>query len=182
MAEQRKIAFLVSHEGIEQAELTEPWKAVEQAGGVPVLLATKPGEVQAFQHLDPADRFPVDQVIGEADPNEFAGVVVPGGVANADVLRMDEAAARFVRAHVGSSRPIAAICHGPWLLVEADVVSGKTLTSFPSLATDIRNAGGNWVDAEVEVSDDNGWTLVTSRTPKDLAAFNREAVRAFALA
>lgn len=181
MAEQKKIAFLVDTEGIEQVELTDPWAHVEKAGAVPRLLAPKLGKVQAFEHLTPADEFEVDVPFAHADPADYDGIVIPGGVANADFLRMDRDAVRFVQAHVAAGKPIAAICHGPWLLVEADVVRGKMLTSFPSLATDIRNAGGQWDDLEVQVCHMNGWDLVTSRKPDDLPAFNREALKAFGL-
>jgi protease I len=164
----RTIAFLVAPEGIEQVELTDPWSAVEQAGGTPKLLSLESGEVQAFNHLDRADTFPVDAVVGEADPEAYDGLVLPGGVANPDALRMDEDAVAFVRAFVESDRPVAAICHAPWTLAEADVVRGRRLTSWPSLQTDLRNAGAEWVDEDVVV-DGN---LVTSRKPDDLPAFN----------
>ncbi|WP_447004661.1 type 1 glutamine amidotransferase domain-containing protein [Saccharothrix isguenensis] len=181
MAEQKKIAFLVDTEGIEQVELTDPWQHVEKAGALPRLLAPKLGQVQGFDHLTPADTFRVDVPFAHADPIDYDGVVIPGGVANADFLRMDRDAVQFVKQHVAAGKPIASICHGPWLLVEADVVRGKKLTSFPSLATDIRNAGGEWEDTEVCVSGAGGWTLVTSRKPDDLPAFNREALKAFGL-
>ncbi|KOV80939.1 type 1 glutamine amidotransferase domain-containing protein [Nocardia sp. NRRL S-836] len=178
----KKIAFLVDMEGIEQAELTDPWTHVEKAGGTPRLLAPKLGEVRAFNHLTPADAFPVDTTLADAKADDYAGAVIPGGVANSDFLRMDSDAVRLVKELVAQGKPIAAICHGPWLLVEADVVRGKMLTSFASLQTDIRNAGGDWADQEVRVCDMNGWTLVTSRNPDDLPAFNREALKAFGLA
>ncbi|GAA1345543.1 type 1 glutamine amidotransferase domain-containing protein [Saccharothrix algeriensis] len=181
MPEPKKIAFLVGAEGVEQVELTDPWQHVEKAGAVPRLLAPRLGRVQAFDHLTPADTFDVDLPFSQADPADYDGVVIPGGVAGADFLRMDRDAVAFVRAHVDQGKPVASICHGPWLLVEADVVRGKALTSFPSLATDIRNAGGRWDDLEVQVCDGNGWTLVTSRKPDDLPAFDREALRAFGL-
>jgi protease I len=138
----RTIAFVVANEGIEQAELTSPWDAVLEAGGRPVLVATKPGTVQAFHHLDKGDTFPVDQTTEEARVDAFDGLMLPGGVANADQLRTDQAAVGLVRAFVDTGRPIAVICHGPWALVEADRVRDRTLTSWPSLQTDIRNAGG----------------------------------------
>ncbi|WP_205474277.1 type 1 glutamine amidotransferase domain-containing protein [Nocardioides sp. SYSU D00038] len=168
--EGRTVAFLVAPEGIEQVELTEPWQAVADAGGSPVLLSTEAGEVQAFNHLDKADTFPVDHVVADVDVDQFDGLVLPGGVANPDALRMDEAAVDFTRAFVASGKPVAAICHAPWTLVEADCVRDRRLTSWPSLQTDIRNAGGEWVDEEVVV-DGN---LLTSRKPDDLPAFNRE--------
>ena len=138
----RQVAFLVANEGVEQVELTQPWEAVKAAGGTPHLVAPKAGKVQAFNHLDKADTFPVDRTTAEVSPADYDGVVLPGGVANPDQLRMDEAAVRFVQKIAQIGKPIAAICHGPWTLVEAGVVKGRTLTSWPSLQTDIRNAGG----------------------------------------
>jgi protease I len=172
----KTIAFLVAPEGIEQIELTEPWQAVEEADGTPRLLSTKAGRVQAFHHLDKGDTFEVDDLVADADPTSYDGLVLPGGVANPDALRMDKQAVDFVRAFVESGRPVAAICHAPWTLVEAGVVRERTLTSWPSLQTDLRNAGANWVDEEVVV-DGN---LVTSRKPDDLPAFNQEMLAAFA--
>ena len=166
----RRIAFLVAAEGIEQVELTDPWDAVRDAGGEPVLLSPKGGSVQAFNHLDKADTFDVDQAVSDADPETFAGLVLPGGGANPDSLRMDEDAVAFVKAFFEADRPVAAICHAPWVLVEADVVRGRRVTSWPSLQTDLRNAGADWVD-EVVVVDGN---LVTSRKPDDLPAFVAE--------
>ena len=163
----KTIAFLVAPEGIEQVELTEPWKAVEDAGGTPELVSTDPGEVQAFNHLDKADTFTVDKVVADADASDYDGLVLPGGVANPDLLRMDDGAVGFVRDFFEQAKPVGVICHGPWTLVEADVLQGRTITSWPSLQTDIRNAGGNWVDEEVVV--DQG--LVSSRNPDDLPAF-----------
>jgi len=182
MAEPKKIAFLVAEEGIEQIELTDPWQHVEKAGGVPRLLAPKLGTVQGYNHLTPADTFQVDVPFSEAVDSDYDALVIPGGVANSDALRLDADAVRIVQEHVAAGKPVAAICHGPWLLVEADVVRGKMLTSYPSLATDIRNAGGSWDDLEVQVCVANGWTLVTSRNPGDLEAFNTSALKAFGLA
>ena len=165
----KKIAFLTASEGIERVELTEPWQAVTDAGHQAVLLAPEAGEVQLFDHLDKADTQAVDRPVGEASVDEYDVLVLPGGVANPDALRMDDDAVRFVRDFVESDKPVAAICHAPWTLVEAGCVSGKRLTSWPSLKTDIRNAGGDWVDEEVVV-DGN---LITSRNPGDLPAFNK---------
>jgi len=170
----KQVAFLVAAEGIEQVELTEPWKAVEEAGGTPKLVSPKPGKVQAFHHLDKADTFEVDLPVAEADPAAFDALVLPGGVANPDALRLNKDAVSFVRAFVESGKPVAAICHAAWSLVEADVLKGRTLTSWPSLQTDVRNAGGTWVDEEVVV-DGN---LITSRKPDDLKAFNTKLLEA----
>ena len=172
----KKIAFLVAKEGVEQIELTEPWKAVEAAGGAPELISPEQGQVQAFDHLDKADTFNVDRTVAEANPSDYDALVLPGGVANPDFLRTNEQAVAFVRSFFEAGKPVGAICHGPWTLVEADGVRRRTLTSWPSLKTDIRNAGGTWVDEEVHV--DNG--LVTSRKPDDLPAFDSKIVEEFA--
>ncbi|MFL5868682.1 MAG: type 1 glutamine amidotransferase domain-containing protein, partial [Thermoleophilaceae bacterium] len=140
---------------------------VEKEGGTPELISIEDGEIQGFEHLDKADTFKVDKTVSEADPDAYDGLVQPGGVANPDFLRADEEAVRFTRAFFEAGKPVAQICHGPWMLVEADVVRGRKVTSWPSLKTDIENAGGEWVDEEVVV--DNG--LVTSRKPDDLPAF-----------
>ena len=163
----KRVAFLVANEGIEQVELTEPWKAVEAAGGRPELIAPEPGSAQAFNHLDKADTYEVDETVSDADAADYDALVLPGGVANPDTLRTDPAAVEFARSFFAAGKPVAAICHAPWTLIEAGVVDGRTLTSWPSLQTDIRNAGGNWVDEPVHV--DAG--LVTSRKPDDLEAF-----------
>ena len=167
----KKVAFLAT-DGVEQIELTEPWKAVEQEGGTPELISLEDGEIQGFEHLDKADTFQVDRTAADAKESDYEGLVLPGGVANPDFLRMNEDAVSFTRSFFEAGKPVAAICHGPWTLVEADVVRDRTITSWPSLKTDIRNAGGNWVDEEVVV--DNG--LVTSRKPDDLEAFCAKAV------
>ena len=172
----KRIAFLTATEGVEQVELTEPWKALEKAGAELELLSTKRGTVQAFNHLDKADTFPVDKVVSEADPIEYDGLVLPGGVANPDQLRLSEDAVRFVRTFFEQGKPVGAICHAPWTLIEAGIVKGRTLTSWPSLRTDIRNAGGEWIDQEIHV--DRG--LVTSRKPADLPAFSAKLVEEFA--
>jgi protease I len=167
----RRVAFLTSNEGVEQVELTTPWEAVRDAGGMPELIAPEPGEVQAFNHLDRGDTFPVHRTVRDTDHTEYDALVVPGGVANGDFLRMVPAAVTFTQRFFESGKPAAVICHGPWILVEGDLVRGRTLTSWPSLRTDIRNAGGNWVDAEVQVCQAGPNTLVTSRKPDDLPAF-----------
>ena len=163
----KKVAFLVAPEGIEQVELTEPWKAVTDAGHEAVLVSTESGSVQMFNHLDKADTQDVDLTVGEAKVEDFDALVLPGGVANPDALRTDDTAVGFIRDFVASGRPVAAICHAPWTLVEADVLKGRRVTSWPSLQTDIRNAGGEWVD-EALVTDGN---LITSRNPDDLPKF-----------
>jgi protease I len=167
----KTIAFLVAPEGIEQVELTEPWQAVRDAGATPKLVSTSEGQVQAFDHLDKADTFPVDLTVEDADVADFDALVLPGGVANPDALRMDEGAVRFAQGFFAAGKPVAAICHAPWVLVEADVVRGRRVTSWPSLRTDLRNAGADWVDEEVVVDTGDAGTLVTSRKPDDLKAF-----------
>ncbi len=162
----KRVAFLAT-DGVEQVELTEPWKAVENEGGSPELLSLETGRIQGFDHLDKDQTFEVDRAVADASHEDYDGLVLPGGVANPDFLRGDEDAVRFVRSFFEAGKPVAVICHGPWTLVEADVVRGRTITSWPTLRTDIRNAGGNWVDEEVVV--DQG--LVSSRKPDDLPAF-----------
>jgi protease I len=171
----KRIAFVVAPEGAEQVELTEPWKAIENEGGKPELISTEEGEVQAFNHLDKGDTFKVDRTVQAADASEYDGLVLPGGVANPDLLRMDGDAVAFIRGFFEQGKPVGVICHGPWTLVEADVLRGRKITSFPSVRTDIQNAGGNWVDEEVVV--DNG--LVSSRNPDDLPAFCAKIVEEF---
>ena len=170
----KRIAFLAT-DGVEQVELTEPRKAVEQEGAETELISLEEGQIQGFEHLDKGDRFDVDEAVKDADPSDYDGLVLPGGVANPDFLRADQDAVEFARAFFEAGTPVGAICHGPWTLVEADVVRDLTLTSWPSLKTDIRNAGGKWVDEEVVV--DKG--LTTSRKPDDLPAFNDKIVEEF---
>ena len=170
----KTVAFLVAKEGIERVELTEPWQAVIDSGARAVLLSPEPGEVQTFDHLDKAETRPVDQTVSSASVDDFDALVLPGGVANPDALRTDADAVAFVRDFLASGKPVAAICHAPWTLVEADVVSGRTLTSWPSLQTDLRNAGAEWVDEQV-VQDGN---LITSRNPDDLPAFTAALLEA----
>jgi len=178
----KTIAFLVAPEGVEQVELTEPWKAVQEAGGTPRLISTDSGAVQAFNHLDKGDTFPVDVTVSDADPATYAGLVLPGGVANPDFLRTEPAAVAFAKSFFDAGKPVAVICHGPWTLVEAGVLQGKTLTSWPSLQTDIGNAGGTWVDEEVFVCPAGPNVLVSSRRPDDLPAFSEALVEEFAKA
>ncbi len=162
----KRIAFLAA-EGVEQVELTEPWKAVEREGGRPELISLEDGRIRAFEHLEHGDEFDVERTVKEADASDYDGLVLPGGVANPDFLRADEDATAFVRAFFEAGKPVGAICHGPWTLIDAGVVDGLKLTSWPSIATDLRNAGAQWVDEEVVV--DRG--LTTSRKPDDLPAF-----------
>ncbi|MET9291494.1 type 1 glutamine amidotransferase domain-containing protein [Streptomyces sp. NPDC003077] len=166
-----QVAFLVAMEGIEQVELTEPWQAVIDAGGSPKLISTDSGRVQAFNHLDKADTFPVDQTVEQASVDEFDGLVLPGGVANPDALRLNPKAVAFAKGFFSAGKPVAAICHAPWTLIEADVVRGRTMTSWPSLQTDLRNAGATWVDEQVKVDKNGPNTLITSRKPDDLKVF-----------
>jgi protease I len=170
----RRIAFLAT-DMVEQVELTEPWKAVKEAGGQPELISLEEGEIQGFNHYDKADTFPVDKTVEEARADDYDALVIPGGVGNPDTMRMDENAVEFTRQFFEQGKPVGVICHGPWMLVEAGVLRGRKVTSWPSLRTDIQNAGGNWVDQEVVV--DEG--LVTSRKPDDLPAFNEKIVEEF---
>jgi protease I len=176
----KRIAFLVANEGFEQVELAEPWKAVGNAGGQPVLVAPESGMAHGFNHLDRADSFKVDVPLAEAQPDAFDALVLPGGVANPDFLRMQPEAVHFVREFADASKPIAVICHGPWTMIDAGLISGRTLTSWPSLRTDITNAGGEWVDREVVVDREGPSTIVSSRRPDDLPAFCKELVSVFA--
>jgi protease I len=170
----KKVAILAA-EGVEEVELTEPRKAVEQEGADVTLVSTEAGDIQAFNHLDKGDTLTADRAVKDVSAEDFDALLLPGGVANPDFLRTDDDAVGFVRDFARSGKPIGVICHGPWTLVEAGVVKGRTLTSWPSLQTDIRNAGGTWVDEEVHV--DNGW--VSSRKPDDLRAFCAKVVEEF---
>ena len=170
----KKIAALFT-DGVEQVELDKPVESLKNEGAEVTYLTLEPGEVQAFNHLDHGDKIKVDEAVKDADASDFDALMIPGGVANPDFMRMDEDAVGFVRSFVEQAKPIGAICHAPWMLVEADVVKGRTVTSWPSLQTDIRNAGGDWVDEEVHV--DEG--LVTSRKPDDIPAFTEKIVEEF---
>jgi protease I len=172
----KRIAILVANEGVEQIELTSPRDALREAGANIDLLAPEKDEIQAFNHLDKGETFTPDRVVSEAHPGDYDGLVLPGGVANPDQLRTDTDAVQFVRAFFEVGKPVGVICHGPWTLINADVVDGRTLTSWPSLQTDLRNAGADWVDEEVHV--DQG--LVSSRKPDDLDAFNAKIIEEFA--
>jgi protease I len=173
----KRVAFLAT-DGVEEVEYTEPRKAVESAGGIAELVSIKDGSIQALNHMDKADTYPVDKRVADVDVDRYDALVLPGGVANPDFLRTDADAVRFVRDFFTAGKPVAAICHGPWTLIEAGVVDGRTLTSWPSLRTDLSNAGATWVDEEVHV-DGN---LVTSRKPDDLKAFCAELLDRIAAA
>jgi len=171
----KRVAFLAT-DMVEQVELTEPWKAVESEGATPELISLEEGEIQGFNHYDKADTFKVDRIVEEARAEDYDALVVPGGVGNPDTMRTDENAVELVQQFFAQGKPVGVICHGPWMLVEAGVVRDRTVTSWPSLRTDIGNAGGTWVDEEVVV--DNG--LVTSRKPDDLPAFNAKIIEEIA--
>jgi len=171
----RKVAILAT-DGVEQVELIEPRKALDAAGAVTHLIAPKEGAIQGMNHDEKGDQLPVDRPLSQVRASEYDALLLPGGVANPDTLRMDSAAVQFVREFMLADKPVAAICHGPWLLVEAVAVSGRTLTSWPSLKTDIRNAGGQWVDQPVSIDD----RLITSRKPADIPAFSAAIVKEFA--
>ena len=170
----KRIALLAT-DGVEQVELVRPMDAVREAGATVHLVAPKGGEIQGFNHLDKGDTFAVDQTLDSVSAQDYDALILPGGVANPDALRMDERAVEFVRGFIEADKPVAAICHAPWLLVETGLVRGRTLTSWPSLRTDILNAGGDWVDREVVVDQ----RLITSRKPDDLPAFDRKVVELF---
>ncbi|HEX6228101.1 MAG TPA: type 1 glutamine amidotransferase domain-containing protein [Solirubrobacterales bacterium] len=172
----KRIAFLMANEGVEEVELVEPLEALREAGAEADLLAPDEGEIQAFDHLDRGNVFTAQAAVGDVEAAEYDALVLPGGVANPDQLRTSADAVRFVREFFEAGKPVGVICHGPWTLIEADVVRGRTLTSWPSLQTDLRNAGAEWVDEEVHV--DQG--LVSSRRPADLAAFNAKLIEEFA--
>lgn len=175
MAEQNlegKTIAILATEGVEQVELTEPRKALEEAGATTELVSLESGAVQAMNHIDKGDTIPVDRTVEQVDAESYDGLLLPGGALNPDNLRQSEHAVRFVRAFYDTGKPIAAICHAPWILVEADVARGLTMTSWPSLQTDIRNAGGTWVDQEV-VSDSG---IITSRKPDDIPAFSKTMI------
>ena len=171
----KKVAILVA-DGFEQVELTEPRKALDDAGAETELISPAKKEVKGWNHTDWGDKFKVDQHLDAADPTEYDALLLPGGVMNPDKLRMNAKAVEFVKHFIDSGKPIAAICHGPWTLIEAGGVQGRTLTSWPSLRTDLQNAGANWVDEEVVT--DRG--LVTSRKPDDIRAFNKKMIEEFA--
>ena len=171
----KRIAILAT-DMFEQVELVQPRKALEDAGAETELVSLEEGEIQGFNHYDKADTFPVDKVVSDVSADNYDALLLPGGVGNPDTLRTDEDAVGFVRSFVDAGKPVAAICHAPWMLVEADVVRGRKLTSFHSIKTDVKNAGGNWVDEEVVL--DGG--VVTSRSPDDIPAFNKQVIEEFA--
>jgi protease I len=173
----RRVAILAT-DGVEQIELEEPRKALDRAGAVTHLIAPEDGSIQAMNHDEKGARIPVDRVLADVRPSDYDALLLPGGVANPDRLRMDRHAVQFVREFMLAEKPVASICHAAWMLVEANAVAGRTLTSWPSLQTDVRNAGGEWVDKEVSVDD----RLITSRKPDDLPAFCAAIVKEFASA
>lgn len=175
----KRIAFLVAPEGVEQVELTEPWKAIEQAGGTPELVSTEVGKVQAFNHLTPGDTFEAEKSADSVSTSDYAALLLPGGVANPDFLRTNAAAVAFTKGFFDAGKPVGVICHGPWTLIDADVVRGRKLTSWPSVKTDLLNAGANWVDDEVVKCSRGPNTLVSSRKPDDLPAFCAAVVEVF---
>ena|ERR1700686_2778654 len=170
----KKVAILAA-DGFEEVELTRPRKALEDAGAKTTVVSIKPGQIQGMNHADKGDTVVVDQTLGDAKPDEFDALMIPGGLMNPDTLRSNEEALAFVRHFFREGKPVAAICHGPWVLIDAGVIRGRTVTSWPAIRTDVRNAGANWVDHEVVV--DNG--LVTSRKPDDIPAFNEKMIEEF---
>jgi protease I len=172
---QGKTVAIIAADMVEQIELVEPRRALEEAGAATQLISLRPGEIQGFNHFDKADKLKVDHTIEEVDASDYDALLIPGGVGNPDQLRGDENVVAFVQELFEAGKPVAAICHGPWVLVEAGVVKGREVTSWPTLQTDIRNAGGTWVDKEVVV--DQG--LVTSRKPDDIPAFSRRMIEEF---
>jgi protease I len=174
----KKVAFLAT-DGVEQVELDRPWEVVADAGGTPELISLRPGEIQGFDHLDKADRKPVDKTVDKSTADDYAALVLPGGVANGDFIRADERAVRFVRGFFDAGKPVSVICHGGWVLIEANAVRGRRMTSWPSLRTDLTCAGAEWVDQEVVV-DKSGSPLISSRSPKDLDAFCAKTIEQIA--
>src|SRR6476661_8341863 len=172
--EGKKVAILVT-DGFEQVEMTKPKQALDEAGAETTIVSLKSGQIQGMHHADKGDKFDVDLTINDAQPSEFDALMIPGGLMNPDALRANEEAVSFTRHFFVEGKPVAAICHGPWVLIDAGVVRGRTLTSWPNIKADVRNAGGNWVDQEVVV--DNG--LVTSRKPDDIPAFNKKMIEEF---
>lgn len=175
----KNVAFLVANEGVEQVELTEPWRALTEAGATPRLIAPDTGDVQAFNHLDKGDVFTVDETVASASPDTYDALVLPGGVANPDQLRTRPEAVNFAKSFFDAGKPVAAICHAPWTLIEAEVVRGRRITSWPSLQTDLRNAGAEWVDDQLVVCTQGQNVLISSRKPDDLPAFCSEIVKQF---
>lgn len=174
-----KIAFLCAQEGTERVELEQPWDAVTDAGATAELISTDEGEIQTFDHLEKAATYTVDHTASEVSADDYDALVLPGGVANPDQLRMSSDAVAFAKGFFDQGKPVAVICHGPWTLIEADVVDGRTLTSWPSLQTDLRNAGANWVDEQVHIDREGGQLLISSRNPDDLDAFGKAILEEF---
>ena len=174
--QQKRVAFLTSHRGVEESELTEPWRAVEQAGAQPELISTQAGEVELVQHKTPSGRQPVERVLADVSVDDYDALVLPGGTVNGDTLRQDQQALDFVKAFAGSGKPVAAICHAGWVLADSGVAQGRKVTSWPDLEGDLSSAGADWVDEEV-VTDGN---LITSRKPDDIPAFNNALLESLA--
>jgi protease I len=170
----KKVAILVT-DGFEQVEMTKPREALNQVGAETKIVSLKPGKIQGMQHADKGDKFDVDLTLDEARPEEFDALMIPGGLMNPDALRSNDDALEFTRHFFREGKPVAAICHGPWVLIDAGVVRGRTLTSWPAIKTDVKNAGGKWVNEQVVI--DNG--LVTSQQPDDIPAFNQKMIEEF---